>query len=906
MGSTSPTQCPAGTFGRENRSSSWVCNGFCPPGNYCERGTVEPQECPAGTIRKDFGAINSSDCNDCMENWDSAPSRVVCIPKKCPAGQYSANGRHPTCSLCPAGTVSDVEGSHNCTLCPADEYQSEKGMTECMPCAWQLFPQGRGAVSCAAFNTPTLAWFILVGLLPFWFTLDALRRVCIKRYREVTTGAVGQQVRAALLAVEYEDMVEAGTLTNRTVARTVRSLRLIMMCAMTLAVLLLIPWVPSVFDLVEFTPYARARVDATCPKRVRPLLVSQLRAATANIRRIFRFHLAFLLWACIPIWHPPATVTAPVLTCGGAAMYNILAALGHLGTGDGWLYSSDDEFGKPALQYNAVALLAVWLNAAQCILTTLQLLMLQLAIHVIEPSAGAAGFAHWAARKLREQTSLPYTRVTARHIPSANADCPGINYDGDDNDDSPSAGQSSTRWWLSHKCLPAAIALALAACGAGVLAAPVVYMQSFYRSNSGADFTPIWDSTGGSWLAMMDAVLGMQLVASTALTSVITAACYRLESRLGLAQGSSSTGLLALVAADSLVEGPSKFAGSAASLVSGAPTEAARGIFELIAWDEGTIRASMARGTAAIIEEIELHGTATDLECLDYTLRQVAGSSDVIFQHGWTRDMTPSHRGKRLSDFMADPRSRGAGLLEAHVVAQRLYTTAAFRSINSPLRRLATHPLTNEVILPPKLVEPHPMPCTVSFLYDALKRMRAVAELANSEASMRRVANAQRSSAEDAERPSIAADADDTKQEERRAFEVLARLLGRMQRSCISRRRRKPEPRPGRVLWRGIKGVEAPERFVSRGGTELAPMSTTSDLRVAVRYARGVSKSLIFMLRVDNFMQEGADLAFLSAFPQEREFLYPPLTFLAPLKTHHLRHDGTQYTILEVVPHYPS
>ena len=78
--------------------------------------------------------------------------------------------------------------------------------------------------------------------------------MCIKRYREVTTGAVGQQVRAALLAVEYEDMVEAGTLTNRTVARTVRSLRLIMMCAMTLAVLLLIPWVPSVFDLVEFTP----------------------------------------------------------------------------------------------------------------------------------------------------------------------------------------------------------------------------------------------------------------------------------------------------------------------------------------------------------------------------------------------------------------------------------------------------------------------------------------------------------------------------------------------------------------------------------------------------------------------------------------------------------------------------
>ena len=140
-----------------------------------------------------------------------------------------------------------------------------------------------------------------------------------------------------------------------------------------------------------------------------------------------------------------------------------------------------------------------------------------------------------------------------------------------------------------------------------------------------------------------------------------------------------------------------------------------------------------------------------------------------------------------------------------------------------------------------------------------------------------------------------------------------------------------------RVLWRGIKGVKAPEEFLRKGGTELAPMSSTCDLRVAARYAGGVPDALLFMLLVDNFMQEGADLTFLSAFPQEREtrhppphtrthihartviasppltlrqereFLYPPLTFLAPTgRTHHLRHDGTHFTIVEVVPHYPS
>ena len=124
----------------------------------------------------------------------------------------------------------------------------------------------------------------------------------------------------------------------------------------------------------------------------------------------------------------------------------------------------------------------------------------------------------------------------------------------------------------------------------------------------------------------------------------------------------------------------------------------------------------MARGTAAIVDEVETHGSETDLECLTYVLDCVAGSSDVTFQHGWSRDAAPSHNGKRLADFVAHPRSRGAGLLEAHVVAQRLYTTAAFRSINTPLRNLATHPVTKEVILPPKIVEPHPMPCTVTLL----------------------------------------------------------------------------------------------------------------------------------------------------------------------------------------------
>jgi len=113
-------------------------------------------------------------------------------------------------------------------------------------------------------------------------------------------------------------------------------------------------------------------------------------------------------------------------------------------------------------------------------------------------------------------------------------------------------------------------------------------------------------------------------------------------------------------------------------------------------------------------------------------------------------------------------------------------------------------------------------------------------------------------------------------------------------------------------LWRGMRNLGASEAFIQSGGTEFAIMSTTSDPTVAVRYALGDS-SLLFKLRADSFMDRGADIAFLSAFPSEREYVYPPLTYLKPtgkLETIHVAAgevgDGspeTSITVLEVQPH---
>ena len=61
-----------------------------------------------------------------------------------------------------------------------------------------------------------------------------------------------------------------------------------------------------------------------------------------------------------------------------------------------------------------------------------------------------------------------------------------------------------------------------------------------------------------------------------------------------------------------------------------------------------------------------------------------------------------------IDDFIAHPHARSCNLTEAHVVALRLYTTAAFQSINAPLRDLER--FANKV--------PHPLPVTVALIRD--------------------------------------------------------------------------------------------------------------------------------------------------------------------------------------------
>ena len=110
-------------------------------------------------------------------------------------------------------------------------------------------------------------------------------------------------------------------------------------------------------------------------------------------------------------------------------------------------------------------------------------------------------------------------------------------------------------------------------------------------------------------------------------------------------------------------------------------------------------------------------------------------------------------------------------------------------------------------------------------------------------------------------------------------------------------------------LWRGFADMQVSTEFKSKGGSEYAPMSTSTKAGIATGYAvrRGVMDGALLMkLKTKNNLQRGAELTWLSMFPGEAETLYPPLTFLQPTGAEQvIEYDGIKLSVVEVEPTVP-
>ena len=76
---------------------------------------------------------------------------------------------------------------------------------------------------------------------------------------------------------------------------------------------------------------------------------------------------------------------------------------------------------------------------------------------------------------------------------------------------------------------------------------------------------------------------------------------------------------------------------------------------------------------------------------------------------------------------------------------------------------------------------------------------------------------------------------------------------------------------------------------------------------MALRYSDKAARRLLFKVATTSFIERGADLTFLSAFPDEVEYLYPPLTYLQPTgREDTITAGAVAYSVIEVTPHFAS
>ena len=105
-------------------------------------------------------------------------------------------------------------------------------------------------------------------------------------------------------------------------------------------------------------------------------------------------------------------------------------------------------------------------------------------------------------------------------------------------------------------------------------------------------------------------------------------------------------------------------------------------------------------------------------------------------------------------------------------------------------------------------------------------------------------------------------------------------------------------------FWRGMKDLTISDAFLESGDTEFACMSTTLSQETAIDFAISTAP-MIIKLETKDFMSRGADISFLSVYPDESESLFPPLTYLRPIAKETIERNGKEYLVVRCEPVIP-
>jgi len=275
----------------------------------------------------------------------------------------------------------------------------------------------------------------------------------------------------------------------------------------------------------------------------------------------------------------------------------------------------------------------------------------------------------------------------------------------------------------------------------------------------------------------------------------------------------------------------------AQQLVLGQAAEAAHGLTAALGMDDAQLGARLQRGEQAIVEEFAQHGGAEDQANLQYILHGTALKPEDLPAHIQKQIREHQYHGGVLEENDFDHGHRGMKI-EDFVNHEHSRLAQLLRPHVLALRMYtsSSYPCFNRPLRSRQ--KPHPFAMSVYYLAEALKKLRAVAARLDPQAFTQEM-----------------------------------------------------------ILWRGMQDLTLDrDEFMSNGAAELAPMSTSQSKSVAFKYAASRTP-LVFKYKTVSMLR-GASIEFLSMYPKEREFLYPPLTFLQPES---MSEEGG-YHVVEVTP----
>ena len=76
-------------------------------------------------------------------------------------------------------------------------------------------------------------------------------------------------------------------------------------------------------------------------------------------------------------------------------------------------------------------------------------------------------------------------------------------------------------------------------------------------------------------------------------------------------------------------------------------------------------------------------------------------------------------------------------------------------------------------------------------------------------------------------------------------------------------------------------------------------------IKLAAGFAEG-DNPVIFKFVTKTFMERGVDVSWLSVYEREKEALYPPLTYIKPVRLYFEEFEGKRFVVAEVSPSFPT